>query len=76
MTQKKPSVKRRAIVRKPVMQFVAAHHESPLGDSAGRQRKIEEAAYLIAEQRDFQGDHAFDDWLQAEALIDARHLNH
>jgi len=33
---------------------------------------INELAYLIAEQRDFQGDMAMDDWLQAEAEVDAR----
>ncbi len=36
-----------------------------------RQRMIAEAAYLIAEERNFEGDLAFDDWLQAEAEIDA-----
>ncbi|KAF0191461.1 MAG: putative methyl-accepting chemotaxis protein [Gammaproteobacteria bacterium] len=33
---------------------------------------IAEAAYLIAEQRGFQGEAALDDWLQAEAEIDMR----
>ena len=33
---------------------------------------IAEKAYLIAEQRDFQGEAALDDWLQAEADVDAR----
>ena len=37
-----------------------------------RQRLIAEAAYLIAEGRGFQGDRALDDWLQAEAEVDAR----
>lgn len=37
-----------------------------------RHRMITEAAYLIAEQRGFQGDMALDDWLQAEAEVDAR----
>lgn len=32
---------------------------------------IAEAAYLIAEQRGFQGDAALDDWLRAEADINA-----
>jgi len=32
---------------------------------------IAEAAYIIAEQRGFQGDMALDDWLQAEAAVDA-----
>lgn len=32
------------------------------------------AAYLIAEQRGFRGDAALDDWLQAEAEVDASRL--
>jgi hypothetical protein len=39
-----------------------------------RHNMIAEAAYRIAEQRDFQGDRALDDWLQAEAEVDARSL--
>jgi hypothetical protein len=40
----------------------------------GEQRHslVAEAAYLIAEQRGFQGDLALQDWLQAEAAIAAR----
>lgn len=41
--------------------------------SEERQRLIAEAAYLIAEQRGFQGDRALDDWLQAEVEVDARY---
>jgi hypothetical protein len=37
-----------------------------------RHRMITEAAYLIAEQRGFQGDMALDDWLQAEAEVEAK----
>ena len=37
-----------------------------------RYQLITEAAYLIAEQRGFEGNHEMDDWLQAEAEIDAR----
>lgn len=37
-----------------------------------RHHLINEMAYLIAEQRDFQGDMAMDDWLQAEAEVDGR----
>ncbi len=39
-----------------------------------RHRMIAEAAFLISEQRGFQGDTAMDDWLQAEAEVDARLL--
>lgn len=35
-------------------------------------RMIAEEAYRIAEQRDFQGDRAMDDWLQAEAEVNSR----
>lgn len=37
-----------------------------------RQHLIAERAYLIAEKRGFQGDMAMEDWLQAEAEIDAQ----
>lgn len=37
-----------------------------------RHALIAEEAYLIAERRGFEGDCALDDWLQAEAEIDAR----
>jgi hypothetical protein len=38
--------------------------------SMTRECRIAEAAYFIAESRGFEGDHALDDWLQAESLID------
>ena len=34
-----------------------------------RHAMIAEAAYLLAERRDFYGDAALDDWLRAEAEI-------
>jgi len=37
-----------------------------------RQRLIAESAYYLAEQRGFHGDMAMDDWLRAEAEVDAR----
>ena len=42
------------------------------GGSEERYNMIAEAAYRIAEQRGFQGDKAMDDWLQAEAEVNAR----
>ncbi len=36
-----------------------------------RYRMIAESAYYRAEQRGFQGDLALDDWLRAEAELDA-----
>ena len=77
MTQKKPVVKKAAVkqqaaIREPVMQFVEKHHEEDQESFYDeRQRRIAEAAYLIAEQRGFHGEQAFDDWLQAEAQVDA-----
>ena len=35
-------------------------------------RHLEVAAYYIAERRGFAGDHALDDWLEAERQIDGR----
>ena len=37
-----------------------------------RRRLIAEAAYLIAEKRGFAPGNELDDWLQAEAEVDAR----
>lgn len=37
-----------------------------------RYAMIAESAYLLAEQRGFQGDAALDDWLLAEAEINTR----
>jgi hypothetical protein len=37
-----------------------------------RFRMIAETAYLKAEQRGFQGEQAMEDWLQAEAEVDAQ----
>jgi len=37
-----------------------------------RFRMIAETAYLKAEQRGFEGDKSMEDWLQAEAEVDAR----
>lgn len=47
-------------------------HKKQSGTSEERKRLIAEAAYLIAEQRGFQGDMALNDWLQVEAEVDAR----
>jgi hypothetical protein len=37
----------------------------------GRRRMISEAAYYIAERRGFDGGFELDDWLQAEAEVEA-----
>lgn len=38
-----------------------------------REEQIAKAAYFIAQSRGFTGDHALDDWLQAEAEINGEH---
>jgi hypothetical protein len=43
-------------------------------DTQLRQRMIAEAAYYIAAERGFQGGSAMEDWLTAEAQIDAELL--
>ena len=45
-----------------------------LGTVSAQERHcmIAETAYLLAEQRGFQGDSALADWLQAETDINAR----
>ena len=40
-----------------------------------RHRMICERAYFLAEQRGFRGDAALDDWLQAEAMVDAANIS-
>ena len=53
--------------------IAAEKHQYAQGTSAEeRHRMITEMAYLIAEQRGFQGDRAMEDWLQAEIEVDAR----
>jgi len=77
MTQKTPSSKKAKGMKQAFVGNTAAialamkHQEAEGSFPDERQRMIAEAAYLIAEQRNFQGDLAFDDWLQAEAEIDA-----
>lgn len=77
MTQKKqPSIKateeKQIAVEKAAAKVSAAKHEGKGAASGERQRMIAETAYLIAEQRGFQGDMALDDWLQAEAEVDSQ----
>ncbi len=71
-TSKKASAKKQYFVGKTAAMELAAKHQIAEGSFPDeRQRMIAEAAYLIAEQRNFQGDLAFDDWLQAEMEVDA-----
>ena len=63
----------------PVPHDILIGHDAPQLLTSGtkidpqtRHRMIAEAAYLIAAKRGFQGDSAMDDWLKAEARIDAQ----
>jgi hypothetical protein len=64
----------RATAEKRIAAEMAAakHQEKQSATPDTRHSAIAEAAWLIAERRGFQGDLALDDWLQAEAEVDAR----
>ena len=53
-------------------QAVKQRQKSKTSTAADRHRMIAESAFFIAEHRNFQGDLALADWLQAEADIDTR----
>ena len=73
MTNKKRPSGKKAQTRKTAPNVERQENEAlPSIDSEQRYGMIAEAAYLIAEQRGFQGEAAMDDWLQAEADVDAR----
>ncbi len=76
--KKRRSAKKRAVKKSPQKRAApdskkTAPKEPPAQNISPeeRHRLIAERAYLIAEQRGFQGDAVLDDWLQAEADIDA-----
>lgn len=59
--------------QKPDEKFVAEKRGLSQGvTEEQRHRMIAEAAYLLAEQRNFEGDLVLNDWLQAEAEVGAR----
>jgi len=60
--------KKRAVSQQPAPEVMQAVSDDE------RNTMIAETAYLLAEQRGFQGDAALDDWLHAEADINARLL--
>jgi len=70
--QNKPSTN----VKIATLDLAKQHQNVNLNHPDERHRMIAEAAYLIAEQRNFKGDLAFDDWLQAEAEIDGLDIEH
>jgi hypothetical protein len=57
----------------PPHNFFPLRFSLPLAPSeADRRRLIETEAYRRAESRNFAAGHAIDDWLAAEAEVDAR----
>lgn len=62
-----------ALPPKPPQNFFPLRFSLPLAPSdAERRRMIEMEAYRRAESRNFAAGHALDDWLAAEAEVDAR----
>jgi len=73
MAKKRRSVGKKAQAGKTAPKVKVQKNEAVSNiDPKQRCCMIAEAAYLIAEQRGFQGEAALDDWLQAEADVDAR----
>ncbi len=52
---------------------VSAKSETECPTVQARQTLIEEAAYRRAEARNFEGDMALEDWLEAEAEVNERY---
>ncbi len=52
---------------------VSAHSETECLTTDDRKKLIEEAAYRRAEARNFDGDMALEDWLEAEAEINEKY---
>lgn len=72
-SSKKASASKQTAAKKAAAKATVATPEEEQGATAEeRHRMIAETAYLIAEQRGFQGDLSLQDWLQAEAEVDAR----
>lgn len=69
-TTKKTPAKRSAAA--PAEKSVTSKSSAPAAKGDKRRAMIAEVAFCYAEQRDFQGDMAMDDWLRAEAEVDAR----
>jgi len=80
VSTKKKAVPKKASVKKPpkkksvqnTKRSVPKHPQAQATTLEKRHCLIAEAAYLIAEQRGFQGGAELDDWLRAEADVDAR----
>jgi Protein of unknown function (DUF2934) len=62
-----------AMPPRPTHNFFPLRFAAPLPVSAAeRHAMIETAAYLRAEQRNFEAGHDAEDWLAAEAEVDSR----
>ena len=68
------TVKKRAPRKTPVAQAVESAIPAPFTGPEQRAALIAEAAYFLAERRGFGPGHETDDWLAAEAEVDARLL--
>ena len=71
-TSKKTTATKQTAAKQAAAKTSAATHQKEQDIAAERYSMIAEAAYFIAEQRGFHGDLSLDDWLQAEAEVDAR----
>lgn len=78
VSRRKPTTKARAAVSTPELTEATVLQvlESPAFDFGInpelRQRLVATEAYLIAEKRGFAPGHDLDDWIAAEAAIEAR----
>jgi hypothetical protein len=72
MAQQQQQPKSASSMKHGAAQDAGKHRQSRHITEEQRYRMIAEAAYLIAEQRGFQGDMALNDWLRAEAEVGAR----
>jgi len=68
------TVKKRAPRKSPVARAVHAAIPAPFTGPEQRAALIAEAAYFRAEKRGFRPGHETEDWLEAEAEVDARLL--
>ena len=67
-----PTVKTRAPRKKAIAQAVQSAVPAPFTGPEQRAALIAEAAYFRAEKRGFAPGHETEDWLAAEAEVDAR----
>lgn len=68
----KPAAAKSAAAKPAAAKPAVKRQKTPVVTPEERQNMIAVEAYLIAEQRGFQGDMELNDWLQAEAIVDAR----